>query len=115
MNLHSLATGRIGAISELKAQTWLMEQGYEVFKNIKPSGPADLIAWDIKTDTLLKIDVKTVRVYIKKDGTKNYNFSSLGNANLKTIKDRTIEGIHYLGYCEEENRFLWFSEVIRSP
>lgn len=113
MNLHGLATGRIGAISELKAQTWLMEQGYEVFKNIKASGPADMIAWDIKTDTLLKIDVKTVRVYIKKNGVKNYNFSSLGNANLKGKNKYTTNGIHYLGYCEEEDRFLWFSDVIK--
>jgi Holliday junction resolvase-like predicted endonuclease len=115
MNLRGLKTGRIGALSELRAQAWLMEQGYEVFKNIKPSGPADLIAWDIKSNTILKIDVKTVRIYIKKDGSKNYNFSSLGNVYLESKNKRAIEGIHYLGYCEEENRFLWFSDSIRTP
>lgn len=98
----------IGLISELKAQVWLLEQGYEVFKNIKPSGPADLMAWNIEKNTILKIDVKTVKVYKRKDGTKSYTFSALGTAGGIGSESRVKDNITYLGYCEEEDIFIWY-------
>ena len=103
-----MKTAYIGKISELQAQIWLLNQGFEVFSNVKPSGPADIIAWDKKTDKFLKIDVKTVRIYKKKDGAKTYTFSGLGNFDSDSRDAKTIDGISYLGYCEEENTFLWF-------
>jgi hypothetical protein len=98
----------IALISELKAQIWLTEQGYEVFTNIKPSGPADLLAWDVAKNHVLKIDVKTVKVYKKKDGTKSYVFSSLGPAGGSGADVRVKDNVTYLGYCEEENLFIWY-------
>lgn len=103
-----MKTAYIGKVSELKAQIWLLKQGYEVFSNVKPSGPADMIAWDSKTDKLLKIDVKTVRIYTKKDGSKTYTFSGLGNMDSEFRDKNMINGVSYLGYCEEEDIFLWF-------
>jgi arginyl-tRNA synthetase len=103
-----MKTAYIGKISELKAQIWLLNQGFEVFANVKPSGPADIIAWDKKKDKFLKIDVKTVRIYKKKDGSKTYTFSGLGNHDSKLSQTKITDGIAYLGYCEEEDRFLWF-------
>ena len=47
-----------GAISELRATTFLLEQGFEVFRNISQHGSIDIIAIS-KDGTLLKIDVKT--------------------------------------------------------
>jgi len=49
----------LGARSELIAATWLLDRGYEVFRNVSQHGAADLVAWN-GTDTLF-VDVKTVR------------------------------------------------------
>jgi len=46
-----------GAHSELIACVWLMGQGYEVYRNISPSGPIDIIA--IKDNIISKFDVKS--------------------------------------------------------
>jgi hypothetical protein len=47
-----------GAHSELTACLWLLEQGYEVFRNISQHGIADVVAF--RGDEILKIDVKTL-------------------------------------------------------
>ena len=49
----------IGASSQLRAELWLLEQGYEVFRNVSAHGPIDIIA--IKGNQILKLDVKTAR------------------------------------------------------
>jgi hypothetical protein len=49
--------GRKGAHSELIACAWLLDQGYDVYRNVSPVGMVDIIA--IKGDEHLKIDVKT--------------------------------------------------------
>jgi predicted phosphodiesterase len=46
-----------GAYSELIACTWLLRQGYEVFRNVSPLGLIDIVA--IKGDVILKVDVKS--------------------------------------------------------
>jgi len=46
-----------GASSELIACSWLMDQGYEVFRNVCSHGPADLVAW--RDGEILLIDVKS--------------------------------------------------------
>ena len=77
-----------------------MEQGYEVFRNVSCIGPMDIIAIELATNELLKIDVKTVRVKVLADGTKKYvspNASSF------------IDGVNYLGYVAEEDNFIWLS------
>lgn len=98
----------IALVSELKAKIWLLEQGYEVFRNVKSSGPADLLAWNVEKNHILKIDVKTVKVYKKKDGTKSYVFSGLGPAGSKGSEEKALANVTYLGYCEEENIFIWY-------
>ncbi len=45
-----------GAWAETVACAWLLQQGYEVFRNISPSGAIDLVA--IKGGEVLKFDVK---------------------------------------------------------
>lgn len=49
-----------GALSEMAACSWLLQQGYHVFRNVSPVGPADIIAWKPDCDETLRIDVKTV-------------------------------------------------------
>ncbi|CAH9015390.1 conserved hypothetical protein [Vibrio phage 468E53-1] len=50
-----------GCISELKAQTYFMELGYDVFAPISKHSRADLIAVDRDTNDLLRVQVKTVQ------------------------------------------------------
>jgi hypothetical protein len=46
-----------GAQSELIACAWLLSQGYHVFRNVSPCGPADLIV--VSATEIIYIDVKT--------------------------------------------------------
>lgn len=47
-----------GAKSELAAALWLMEQGFEVFRNVSPHGAADIVAI-ARDGSFIKVDVKT--------------------------------------------------------
>jgi hypothetical protein len=51
-----------GAVSELRAAIWLLNQGYEVFRNVSAHGPMDLVA--IKGQEILRLDVKTLEKHI---------------------------------------------------
>lgn len=59
----------LGALAETIAVQHLLEQGYEVFRNVSQHGPADIVAWKPETDETRYIDVKTVNSYTKQDGT----------------------------------------------
>jgi len=54
-----LSTSRKGIIAELRAAGWLMEQGFEVFLNIAPDGPADLACLHRETGDMFVVDVKS--------------------------------------------------------
>lgn len=91
-------TNTTGFISELKAKLWLIDQGYDVFENIKPVGPIDLIAFDPETEEVILIDVKTIRTTLKADGSKAYNVP----------KTKKVNSVKYLGFNPDENEFIWF-------
>ena len=60
-----------GAHSELAACVWLLEQGFEVFRNISQHGTTDIVA--VKYDMLWRIDVKSASTSVLVDGTvRNY-------------------------------------------
>jgi len=46
-----------GTETELRACAWLLAEGYEVFRNVSPFGPIDIVA--IKAGIVRFIDVKT--------------------------------------------------------
>ena len=56
--MNTTDTSRKGDIAELIAVTWLLEQGYEVFRNVGCTGKIDLVA--VKDGEIRLIDVKTV-------------------------------------------------------
>lgn len=60
-----------GAISELRACTWLLDNGFEVFRNVSQHGIADLVAWKPRSNEFIAVDVKTVNTAISNrvDGT----------------------------------------------
>lgn len=47
-----------GAAGELAACAWLLERGFEVFRNVSSAGPADLVAWHVESGSVYLIDVK---------------------------------------------------------
>jgi Holliday junction resolvase-like predicted endonuclease len=53
-----------GCFNELRAVTWLLENGYEVCRNLSQHGPVDLVA--IRNQEVILIDVK--QAYPRKDG-----------------------------------------------
>lgn len=52
----NLSPSHVGAYTELIAAAWLMKQGYEVFRNLSPVGPVDLVG--IKDGQTEYFDVK---------------------------------------------------------
>ncbi len=48
-----------GALGELAASVWLLERGYEVFRNVSSHGAIDLIA--IRHGEIFKFDVKMLQ------------------------------------------------------
>ena len=91
---------RSGDISEHKAVVWLLEQGYEVFRNECCSGPIDIIALNIETQEILKIDVKTGSIYIREDGTRRVNHSKLKELQIKL-------DVKLLSYDKERDTFTF--------
>lgn len=51
-------TSRIGDHAELVAAAWLLRNGYEVFRNVGCTGPADLVVLDVDTGEMFLVDVK---------------------------------------------------------
>ena len=87
-----------GALSELKAVCWLLEQGYEVFRNVSPHGSIDIIARHPKTEELMFVDVKTGIKYTCKDGRVRYSHG---------ISPSLDESIKVLSYFKEDGTFMW--------
>jgi hypothetical protein len=56
-----------GAMSELKAAAWLMEQGYEVYRNVSAHGQHDLVAYNKETGEFKGYDVKTATYNVKEE------------------------------------------------
>jgi Holliday junction resolvase-like predicted endonuclease len=63
---HAKNSARKGRVRELAAALWLLDQGYEVFDNMIPNGPIDLVA--LKDGAALFIDVKTASRSPRVDG-----------------------------------------------
>lgn len=54
-------TGTKGAYNELVATAWLLNNGYQVFRNVSACGPVDLVA--MKNSETILIDVKQGQIY----------------------------------------------------
>ena len=63
-----------GAVSELKAQQWFLENGYQVFTPVVQQGIADFVAY--KDGVFSKVQVKTA--YTMDSGGYNYLLVRLG-------------------------------------
>ena len=84
-----------GAFAELKATAWLLQQGYEVFRNVSPFRPYNIIA--IKEGIMEKIDVKTLSQYRNKEGELKYS----------EVKTSIVSDAKILFYGQEIDKFWW--------
>lgn len=72
-----------GTLAELAACNWLIEQGYEVFRNVCSTGPFDIVA--VKPGETLYIDVKTASPRL------DFGVVSLGSSKFSKSADRFPE------------------------
>lgn len=79
-----------GALSELRACVWLLEQGYEVFRNVSDCGPIDLMA--VKGTEAIRIDVKTCWAYKRRDGGMSLNYPKPKTAGVRALLVNVITG-----------------------
>lgn len=90
---------RMGDITEVKAIGWLLEQGYEVFRNAGCTGPADIVIWDVSSNTFTAVDVKRLTPYLCKDGSYSYSCGKY-----------TRTDVRYLLYLSHQDSFAWLDE-----
>ena len=76
-----------GALAELKAASWLLKEGYEVFRNVSQHGAVDLVALDLNTQEILLIDVKT---------------SPIGTLK-QTLARKTVPGVRLMVYTPDDD------------
>lgn len=81
----ALTTGVKGSINELRACVYLLNLGYEVFRNVSPSGKGDLIAWKHgKAPIIIDVKAITVSTYIRKDG-KERQFTAMNKSKYPGV------------------------------
>ena len=73
----SLSTHKRGASAELLACAALVDAGFEVFRNVTPDGPIDIVVWD--GETFYPIDVKRASHYINQQGKATLKLPSKNN------------------------------------
>ena len=99
------STSRIGDITEYSLAITLMDEGWEVFRNMGCDGPVDIIALNPETGETRFIDVK--RMSIHESNGKRY-FSS------KYPKDLAVE-IEYIGHRYETGETMSTEERDAQP
>ena len=71
-----ISTAHTGAAGELFACQYFLSHGVEVFRNVAPAGPVDLIVYNKINSKSAPIDIKSVRSpYVRADGTYSMGIS----------------------------------------
>lgn len=60
--LPAICTATKGALIELTVATYLLDRGYEVYRNLSPSGSADLVV--IRNGAMRSLEVRTAQKYL---------------------------------------------------
>lgn len=90
--------GKIGEVVEYKAVAWLLQEGYEVYKNVTYHGPIDVIALNTESGELVCIDVKKVV-----DGERPT--TKVSHPRHTSVQQHL--GVKFLYYDEKHNLFAW--------
>ena len=92
-------------MTEIKAITWLLANGFEVFRNESSTGPVDIVALDIEMDEVILIDVKTCAISVN---TGNVTFSTNNKTELQ--KDLAVQ---FLFYDKVDDIFTWEKDMFK--
>jgi len=85
-----LGPSRKGGLRELQLCAHLVEKGYEVFHNVVPDGPVDIVALNKDTMEVHFIDSKSP-IFSLKDGSINNKLGILTNEQ----KEKGIKAVIY--------------------
>ncbi len=85
-----LTTGAIGAISELVVAAELLRRGYDVFRNVAPTGKVDLVA--MKQEKVVKVQVRTGRI---SPSTGTLNYPKQGISGCDVVAVAMCENVRY--------------------
>ena len=95
-----------GDIIEIKALSFLLDNGFEVFRNESSVGPVDIVALDIKKNEVILIDVKTSGISKSIDGSHKVSFSTKPKTEIQ--KDLSVQ---FLFYDKIGNTFTWEKDI----
>ena len=71
-----LSTAHTGAAGELFACQYFLSHGIEVFRNVAPAGPVDLMVYNKTNGKSAPVDIKSVRSpYVRADGSYSLGIS----------------------------------------
>ena len=71
-----ISTAHTGAAGELFACQYFLSHGVEVFRNVAPAGPVDLMVYNKANCQSAPVDIKSVRSpYIRADGSYSLGIS----------------------------------------
>ena len=71
-----ISTAHTGAAGELFACQYFLSHGIEVFRNVAPAGPVDLMVYNKTKGRSAAVDIKSVRSpYVRADGSYSLGIS----------------------------------------
>tara|TARA_R100000742_G_C4182414_1_gene17100 strand:- start:20 stop:400 length:381 start_codon:yes stop_codon:yes gene_type:complete len=71
-----ISTAHTGAAGELFACQYFLSHGVEVFRNVAPAGPVDLMVYNKLNNKSAPVDIKSVRSpYVRADGSYSLGIS----------------------------------------
>ena len=71
-----ISTAHTGAAGELFACQYFLSHGVEVFRNVAPAGPVDLMVYNKTNGKSAPVDIKSVRSpYVRADGSYSLGIS----------------------------------------
>ena len=97
-----IATGTVGAISEMAVSVDLMEKGFAVFRALSAACFCDLIA--IRKDETLKVEVRTGYKGIKDNISFSMGPKDYGRQDIFGVYLRKLKEIHY--FDTEKNEII---------
>lgn len=97
-----IASGTVGAITELKVSTWFMEKGYAIFRALSPACFCDLIA--IRNSEVLYLEVRTG--YISANGSVGFPAK---------ISSKNGTPTHFAIYTYKDNKVSILDIETKSP
>ena len=93
---------RRGDMSEIKAVSFLLDNGFDVFRNLSSTGPVDIIMLDTINKKVILVDVKT------QSPAKTTKIQYIPN---KTKIQQKLD-VQFLFYDKNTDTFTWEKDVV---